>query len=343
MRTGTILLLALGLAFTSISACSDPNEPRVRRSGGASSGGTAGAPPGLPGGLGDRCDTAETCLDGLTCLAADAEEDSLIVGTPPAGLCTLACETQDDCTFVDRRSACVDFGRTSYCVQACEFGTQPAEANKCYLRPELSCQPLGVATGVSCSEDADCRGDGALVEAYGDAVPLCFEGECSILPVCLPRCNSDFDCPEGRFCDPATGECSRDVPSGKAVGEPCDPTETGECRGICVELPDGSGECEENCTVGAQGGCGFADASEAPVRCEFFAFDLGREMGGQDEGSCATLCDCDAACPGEQLCFAFDDLPTAGLCLGAGDVGESLSECPDSGEGGASGLGGMGN
>lgn len=101
MRTATTVFLTLGLTVASISACSDDADPDPWPP--ASSGGTAGAPSSaLPGGLGDRCGTQENCLDGLTCLAADAEDDSLIVGTPPAGLCTLACETQDDCTEVDR-------------------------------------------------------------------------------------------------------------------------------------------------------------------------------------------------------------------------------------------------
>ncbi len=352
MRASSFVLLTFGLVIATTPGCGDddPNPSDGPSAGGTSStGGAAGSggnagvlETGLPGGLGDRCDSTSDCLEGLTCLAADADEDSLLVGTPPAGLCTIECAGPLDCLRFDRAATCVEFGETAYCVQSCEFGTQPAEENKCYLRPELSCQPLSVSTGVSCTDDADCRGDVTLVDAYGEAVPLCFEGECSLLSACLPRCNSDFDCPEGRFCDPATGECASEMITGQGVGETCDPDATDECRGICIELPDGSGECEENCTVGAQGGCGFADASEAPVRCEFFTFDFGREMGGQDEGSCATLCDCNADCPGEQHCFAFDDVPTAGLCLGVGEAENSLSECPASGSGGAGGLGGAG-
>ncbi len=206
---------------------------------------------------------------------------------------------------------------SSYCVQSCSFGTAPLTEDKCASRAELSCQPLLLEGGPSC-DDQPCP------------EPLvCLDGTCSILPACLPRCNSDSDCPADRYCDPRYGECVTERPDGKLPGETCDPNAAeDECRGNCVDFGGGIVECDENCTVGAPGGCGYADAATAPVACAFFAYDFGVDQGISDEGSCAARCRCNDECPGEQLCLP-DTSGDAGLCVGGLALEDSLQECPE--------------
>jgi hypothetical protein len=305
------LLLALGL----FAGCDDGDDtlPDVKLVTPAS-GGTGSTSKAR---IGERCESDDECASG-TCLRADDGEAVLTVGTAPGGLCTAACSSSTECQALDAKAVCVTFAAdSSYCVQSCSFGTAPLTEDKCASRAELSCQPLLLEGGPSC-DDQPCP------------EPLvCLDGTCSILPACLPRCNSDSDCPADRYCDPRYGECVTERPDGKLPGETCDPNAAeDECRGNCVDFGGGIVECDENCTVGAPGGCGYADAATAPVACAFFAYDFGVDQGISDEGSCAARCRCNDECPGEQLCLP-DTSGDAGLCVGGLALEDSLQECPE--------------
>jgi hypothetical protein len=308
------LTLALGLS----SGCGDGDElpdsgigePPVT----GGTGGGVGVPAREPGGIGDRCEANGDCNSGL-CLPADDTEDTLTVGTPPGGLCTAPCETDDDCP--EASTFCVPFTLdAAYCVPSCLLGTPFEDENKCFSRPEMSCQVLTDESGIPCDSTRDCP------------EPLyCFEGECSVAALCLPRCNSNADCPEGRFCDLGLGECVTEERDGRALGEPCDPEAAVDpCRGLCVDLTgNGDGECVEFCTLGAPSGCGFEDATNAPVVCAG-GFDVGEPIGDLDDGFCAQVCACNDECPGEQRCLDSSDLEP--VCMTGVPEAESIAECP---------------
>lgn len=317
--------LLISATLVAFAGCGDDDLPD------SGIGGTGGAaaeplPGGRPGGVGDRCESNADCTSRV-CLRADDTRNSLTRGTPPNGLCTLPCESDAECASYEANTVCVGFtSRAAYCVPTCMFGAPAEDENKCFQRPELSCQPLFDETGIACERSLDCP------EPY-----YCVDGQCSVLPVCLPRCGSDADCPDERTCDLHLGECVTTAPTGKALGESCDPdASSDECRGVCLPLEEeGKGECFEFCSVGAVGGCGFDDQRNAPVRCAG-GLNLGLPIGEFDDGVCATVCRCTADCPGEQKCFAGrgeDAFCAATL------PGDAIAECPADGEGGAGGGG----
>jgi hypothetical protein len=127
---------------------------------------------------------------------------------------------------------------------------------------------------------------------------------------------------------------------GDRFGEPCVVGEE-TCAGICVEVDEGQGECEEHCRVGAAGGCGVEDLEEAGLACAFFAYDLSdidAEQGAGDLGVCAHLCNCDEDCPGTQRCLEQRSGDFAGVCTGGAFSEEALT-CFDN-TGGAGGMNG---
>lgn len=309
--------LALGCAALGVSACGNGSEPlpdvTLVRPATGGSGGTNVDP--LP--IGERCNDDAECASGL-CLAPDDAAAVLTSGTVPGGLCTAPCEDSSDCRAISKDAACIAFPSGGFCVQSCQFGTPAIGDAKCARRAELSCQPTLAEGAPACEELTDCP-----------APYLCFEGTCSLLPVCLPRCNSDLDCPADRYCNPRDGECVTRRPKGKLPGETCDPDgDEDECRGRCLRFSDELAECDENCTVGAPGGCGYADALTAPVVCAFYAYDFGVPQGILDEGSCAQLCRCNEECPGEQRCLPDSQDAPYGVCVGGLPLEDSITECP---------------
>lgn len=319
-RRPNVLRLAVvtALSFGLLAGCKEdealPDVSLVRpATGGSGNGG--GTATGLP--IGERCTSNGECASGL-CLRPDDAKAVLTSGTVPGGLCTAPCESSADCRAENDDAACVAFAAGSFCVQSCRFGTPGIGEEKCGRRAELSCQPTLADGAPECNDDEECS-----------APYLCFEGTCSLLPVCLPRCNSDNDCPADRYCNPRDGECVTARPTGKLPGETCDPDASeDECRGRCLSFGDGISECDEGCTVGAPGGCGYPDALTAPVVCAFYAYDLGVPQGVLDEGSCAQLCRCNDECPGVQLCLPDPEGGPLGVCVSGLAPEDSVEECP---------------
>lgn len=316
-RPALLLLALLASARLTVGCQTDEGKlPDVSLVEPGTGGGGAGDE--LPSGhIGARCNDHAECQTGF-CLRPDDPDAVLTVGTAPGGLCTTPCERTADCQALDQDSTCVSFGEQAYCVQTCRFGTPLPGTPKCARRAELSCQPLLVYGGPACDDTTSCPGGS-----------LCFDGTCSIRPTCLPRCNGDFDCPEDRYCDPKHGECVTSPPQGKGPGESCDPeADVDECRGRCITFGSGISECDENCTVGAPGGCGHPDVTTAPVVCAFFSYDFGVTQGVLDEGSCARVCRCNDDCPGAQLCLEDPFGPGPGVCVSGLAPEDSLQSCP---------------
>jgi hypothetical protein len=222
--------------------------------GGTSSGGTAGVGGGgVATRLGESCQSDRDCATGLTCRRPD--RDSLGIGGPAHGWCTLECgvsnspaENDAVCQEFDGSSLCFRFTEDhQYCAQGCMTGI---EANKCQGRStDFMCRPVvhdydgpSCSNDDDCGEDEGCYNDGSEVKCYSEPT------------LCVPQCNFDGDCPAGRYCDAAVGLCVSERPTLKRFGEPCDPdAEVDECAGFCD--PDTS-VCEEVCTLLAYPSCG---------------------------------------------------------------------------------------
>lgn len=297
----------------------------------ASGGSNAGSPgtggtPSTPGAtLGQDCVSDESCGD-LQCLFA--EESGV-----PNGLCTTGCLEDADCPS---GGVCLAFTAddgtpAGLCLEGCTPGDPAVGEVKCHNRNEMTCSLLYLTTGATCSDDADCEGDGELCDV---------DGNCRRPSnACYPMCGSDLDCPDEMFCDPGSGACVDEEPTGDPVGETCDPeAEEDTCLGRCVTVVDENDEalasqCTADCKFLAEGQCGWTDMTEpAPAVC----FPRGDTTGEGDQGFCVTLCDCDADCAGDQKCFEYDpEDPTfselfghPGVCFyDNGD--ESLETCPE--------------
>lgn len=194
----------------------------------------------------------------------------------------------------------------------CSFGDAPA---KCGSHDDLACAPTLTETGRTCGDDDECK-----------------QGE---------LCFVDHEASGGATCQAITGSCTTLAPAaqGLAFGESCDPTQAKDpCAGACVPIgADGAGECEQTCRVGAESDCDQGAISGADVACAFFAYDLsaaGIEQGAGDLGICAHFCDCNAQCPGSQLCLSAPTAQYLGICAGGVAVEDSIEVCD--------GLGGAG-
>ncbi len=259
--------------------------------------------------LGRACVTDVDCGERLRCLTT-ADND---VG-PAGGYCTIPCETDAGCADFEVGAMCQRVvGDRRHCVLPCDFG--PAElGEKCHGRRDVACVATDVGSG----------------------------------PACLPRCNDDSQCcPDGesceRRCQPATGLCGLDIPTGEPSGTPCSGPMDASCRGSCVAIGDGPDRyvCADLCTFGSFPACGWRpSAGPAPAYCHFAVprvERLGRAAG--DAGWCAALCDCDDDCQAPLACQPFADERDASAThrVGVCTWTESALVCE-----GAAGAGGVG-
>jgi hypothetical protein len=290
--------------------------------GGTGTGGT----PSTPGAsLGSDCVSDDNCGD-LGCLVAD------MTGVPH-GMCYADCLEDADCPA---NGLCVTFeddaGETfGICFEGCTPGAPALGEIKCHERDDMSCRYLYTPTGEPCEADADC----------GSADKLCdtVEGQCYLAEsACLPQCGSNADCPDSMFCDPDSGFCSDTEPVGDPDGTPCDPElEEDTCLGRCITFVDEmSMPVESVCVTDCSAywpGCGWEDQTQpAPAIC------LPRAEGGDvgDQGFCYPLCDCDADCVGERLCYEAgesadlleENFGHRSWCMPPDDTAESVATCP---------------
>lgn len=288
-------------------------------SGAVGAGGSISTPtnPALEdGGLGDRCDGDADCSDGLKCVTEESDDFELfpdVLGAPARGFCTVECATDPGvCLDFDPTGLCgtVNSDDTAYCFQGCSFGPSTSgafQASKCHGRTEFSCNAVFPTNGQSCTTDPDCGSDG-----------ICFQNQCFFqVPICVPQCNGDIDCPDGRRCQMAPnltgpGLCTESDPVGLPPGAECnlDATDAEElCAGTCLPAAaNDAGDivvssCTDTCTVGASPACGFDGEEGQAARCLRFA----STDGVGDGGLCIRLCDCNAECPGIERCVRFKD------------------------------------
>jgi hypothetical protein len=272
----------------------------------SATGGTSGSSAGRGGGasgssgqssLGGPCEDDGDCPDDVVCLAPDARYNG--GAAPPHGLCTLVCETDDDCWHTATgRGHCVALdpdGTQFYCVEDCTPG--PEGVPKCHSRSDLACSLVSLnekqGTTQACATSADC-GPGQLCDSV--------VGRCGdIITGCLPACGGDFDCELGQYCDFRTGMCMTGQATGLPIGSACDPTAMPDaCNGFCVSSGDGSGtigSCAGFCSFSAGlTGCGWNGTGPAQAGCVLGTLLSPNGEATGDVGVCGALCDCNDDC-----------------------------------------------
>lgn len=349
----TGLLLGFGFACGNDSS-TDPSDEDDGTGGGTSNGGTGGGSGGSNTasggsstttstsgggtggtsttpivGLGAACQQDSDCSDDLICLTD--ESDALLEGGPANGLCTTPCEAE-----CGSNGVCLSFSDTdAYCMPLCGLGDNVRD---CEGRPDMVCDLLPAPVGTACTSSANC--------SSGQA---CLSGQCVIgIPVCLPKCATDSDCPSDRFCEPSLGECVDDEPQGLGIDESCDPmASSDECLGFCSVSNDAGdeGRCLQTCSLGVYPACGSESADEGSAAClaALYPTDVA-DIG--DLGKCYGLCDCTSDCPSGLACISFDteavNLPEserrgrAGFCDEELE-GDDVLDCGVNGAGGDSG------
>ena len=226
--------------------------------------------------VGAECQASSDCLDGGTCFTADGN-DYRGLGGPAGGYCTFVCSNNDECVERDPHSLCgpVGPGGSGVCVRTCQSRDPEPGEDKCLNRPNLVCLSMAA------------NGESPFMGVRQEGV-------------CVPRCASDSECPEGRVCSRQLGFCrdSGMQTTGAPAGARC--TLATDCDGReCVDRNDEDvGTCTSLCTLGVLAGCGYAgDAEERGAACLApLVSGGGFSEGVGDVGVCQQLCDVDADC-----------------------------------------------
>jgi hypothetical protein len=163
--------------------------------------------------------------------------------TATAGLCT----TNDDCTGNE-----ICHPTAQVCVSTCTTSNDcPANAKNCQPLAGASVSVCECQTTQQCNLDRD----------TADQV-------CSIVDeVCVTACAQDTDCPSGRTCDTATGQCGAPTNTDPCNGE-CTANETCDTTGstpTCRPTTGGScqGTAQSTCAYGEF--CSVNQCTPAPV------------------------------------------------------------------------------
>jgi MYXO-CTERM domain-containing protein len=240
--------------------------------------------------IGARCETDADCGGPPeVCLVKTSDAFG---GGPAGGFCTVDCaaEGPSACDATGGTAVCqveeIGPGESrAWCVPACTV--EEPNLGKC-TRDDLACfrETLGATSGR-----------------------------------CLPLCNLESDCGEGR-CDVGTGLCVDALPEGERapVGAPCDPGgPAGQCDGACEELTGGFSVCTALCVLGS-GLC----AAPSEVNPSFCLLPGDPDLSRGDAGFCLQVCDCNDDCTHpDAVCadlgpLAFETTGHAGACLPRG-------------------------
>lgn len=284
------------------------------------------------------CSQDSDCGSGLSCVSP-GENFEGTDGAPAGGLCTKACETDADCRAFDARAVCGTLteaplvnsyptgGEPRVCLLGCGLGAN-AGLLKCQGRSDLACRPFAGSDSVQCGNDKSCPSGS-----------FCYRDRCREL-ACGPRCNSDLDCEDGRYCDPFSGLCTEADPEPVPLGLECNDSEDSpSCGGgNCLVLFDKGirlkGMCTQSCTFGER--CGEGEGKGACIAPRFNDYGVG------DIAYCQPLCNCNADCRNaKDVCYPWGEAYVAAFgSRGVCDLAEPGAETLDcSGEGGAGGGG----
>ncbi len=123
-------------------------------------------------------------------------------------------------------------------------------------------------------------------------------------PGCAPFCAIDAHCPAAIACNPRTGVCGEAPnPIGLADGSPCRPSERNPCRGLCLQIREGSpvGLCGSLVDLERSAGC--PDDPSMPFINP-----------GSDNLALCVLSPCSASrcCPASLVC---EELGGQGVCV----------------------------
>jgi len=243
--------------------------------------------------LGRSCDTSEECGAAFDCVSGP---DEYWGGSVAGGICTARCE--------DESAACGEFG---LCGVSSQGTAAPGDdIGWCFNR---------------------CLYADAQPKCGGDLNRTCFLADQDTgMGVCYPFCYSDGECDTG-FCDPASGACVPQLPTGLPDGSVC--SEDDDCfGGICYPIAGGSsGVCTSVCSMRNDTfAChrDIGDTSPAGSAC-FPPLPLlvyGVELGQNDAGQCLPTCDVavgcehpDWSCISLQSDFYTADVGHEGLCV----------------------------
>jgi hypothetical protein len=279
-------------------------------SGGSATGGTGGVAPTTT--IGEPCSSDEDC-DGLTCLVPNGLPSG---DGPPNGMCTVLCDSDDQCLELADVAYCVGFEEdenmevVSYCILGCEGSSRGAP--KCRTRDDFACGILDTTpTTEQCESTLDCDVDQVCFSDVEGGQAVCQ----NMLTACRPTCRADSDCEAEQFCDFTSGFCTATEPTGLPIGSLCDPNlpaAQDECNGFCLATDDTNteGTCAAFCSAGVNGyGCGWVGDGAPDAACLFATIISRDEAGGitlaeSDLMLCGGLCDCNDDCPSEsEVCI----------------------------------------
>lgn len=274
-------------------------------------------------------------------------------GAPPHGLCSLPCQSDQECAPQGDGAICYPFDALGggFCVEGCSFGQPGIGEIKCHNRTDFACSPALLAdTAEPCTNTAsDCQAD-----------ELCIDGSCAVVfPGCLPSCRGDIDCADGMYCDQSflSGVCVPQKPTGKGLGEPCtvpganQPDEPDGCLGFCQADSDtgNAGHCSATCGLLSE--CGWNAQTQKFDGACFYASVLTADTGYiGDFGFCTPTCNCTEECQDPTLGCALleqgaldEAFRGPGLCFSPDASTEELDQCGAGGGAGEGGAGGTGS
>ncbi|MFN3199640.1 MAG: hypothetical protein ACE366_14640 [Bradymonadia bacterium] len=244
------------------------------------------------------------------------------------GVCTEACETDDDCP--ELTPACLERADGQWCAGVCEGpGTCPGDQLCAVLGPSLGmCVAPGPGgAGDACTLAADCA---TWVCAEGQCLGACEAGECPSGQACLPLHTQSVCVAAGDGLAEAPCAVGEDCRSGICRGGRCASacTETERCEddrrcvvfeqlALCERLCATSADCGESGVCVVSGGrrlCATRGALASGEPCER---NLDCESALCDDGLCQQRCDAQTPCPPAETCLV--DI-AGGRCVDRGPV-----------------------